>query len=359
VVAIGEVQREAWALKILPPVERVSAGLWSIPVPIPGNPLRYVLVYAMETDDGLVLVDAGWESHQSWQALVDGLGVFGAKPADVSTILVTHMHPDHFGLAARLKEQSGADVVMHAADAALLAGPAGTVSYMLSRHAHFLRGCGMPEAEVDGHVDQSGGVIPFRESDPPDRLVADDDVLDLGGRRLRVVWTPGHTPGHVCLLDEREGRLFAGDHVLPRISPNVALYTTAPVNPLADFLDSLEKVSKLKVQEVLPAHEYRFTALADRALSLVRHHGDRLTEIHELLCERPGATCWELTTALTWSRPWTQITGHMRQAATGETMAHLAFLARAGRVQATGEQPWRWYPSSASDRRPLRSVAAR
>jgi glyoxylase-like metal-dependent hydrolase (beta-lactamase superfamily II) len=358
-VAIGEVQREAWALKILPPVERVSAGLWSIPVPIPGNPLRYVLVYALETDDGLVLIDAGWESHHSWQALVDGLAGFGAKPEDVSTVLVTHMHPDHFGLAARLKEQSGAEVLMHAADAALLAGPAGTVSQMLSRHADFLRGCGMPEAEVDSHVDQSGGVIPFRESDPPDRLVADHDVLHLGGRRLRVIWTPGHTPGHVCLLDEREDRLFAGDHVLPRITPNVALYTTAPVNPLADYLESLDKVSRLTVQEVLPAHEYRFTALAGRARSLVQHHGDRLTEIHELLSERPGSTCWELTTALTWSRPWSQITGYMRQAATGETMAHLVFLARAGRVEAVGERVWRWAVSSVADRRPLRSMVIR
>lgn len=359
-MAIGDVQREAWALKILPPVERVAAGLWSVPVPIPGNPLRYVLVYAMETDDGLVLIDAGWESPQSWQALGDGLGQFGATPEDVSAILVTHMHPDHFGLAARIKEQSGAAVVMHAADAALLAGPGGAVSQMLSRHAGFLRGCGMPEDEIDDQIGQSDGVIPFRESDPPDRLMADDDVLRLGGRRLRVVWTPGHTPGHVCLLDEREDRLFAGDHVLPRITPNVALYTTAPVNPLADFLDSLGRVSRLAVKEVLPAHEYRFTALAERARSLVQHHRDRLTEIHELLSERPGSTCWGLTTALTWSRPWTQVTGYMRQAATGETMAHLVLLARSGRVRATGEQPWRWYATAAaSDMGSLRALAAR
>ena len=73
----GAAQKQAWAERVLPPVEQVQQGLWSIPVPIPDNPLRYVLVYALELDDGLALIDAGWDTDDAWQALTDGLAAAG------------------------------------------------------------------------------------------------------------------------------------------------------------------------------------------------------------------------------------------------------------------------------------------
>ena len=117
---VGTVQREAWARGVLPPVEQVRPGLWSIPVPMPRNPLRYVLIYALALPDGLALIDVGWDSEESWRALVDGIAQTGHHVTDVRYAAVTHLHPDHFGLAPRLREVSGAALAMHSADAALL-----------------------------------------------------------------------------------------------------------------------------------------------------------------------------------------------------------------------------------------------
>src|SRR6202048_3580478 len=106
----------------LPPVERFRPGLWSIPVPLPNNSLRYVLVYAFETNAGPYIIDAGWNTDDAFNTLVDGLAqaVFGIT--DVQGVMVTHIHPDHYGLAGRVREASGAWVALHPADAALIHG---------------------------------------------------------------------------------------------------------------------------------------------------------------------------------------------------------------------------------------------
>src|SRR5215472_16854837 len=108
------------SLSPLPPVERVRPGLWSVPVPIPSNSLRYVFVYVFETDAGPFIVDAGWNTDDAFAALSDGLTQAGADITDVQGVLVTHIHPDHYGLAGRVREVSGAWIALHPADAALI-----------------------------------------------------------------------------------------------------------------------------------------------------------------------------------------------------------------------------------------------
>src|SRR3954465_1351819 len=107
-------------LSPLPPVERVRPGLWSIPVPLPNNSLRYVFVYVFETDRGPYIVDAGWNTDDAYAALDAGLTHIGAGIGEVQGVLVTHIHPDHYGLAGRVREASGAWVALHPADAALI-----------------------------------------------------------------------------------------------------------------------------------------------------------------------------------------------------------------------------------------------
>src|ERR1700761_4485811 len=118
----GTRQLAAWRERVMPPVEQLAADLWSIPVPIPNNPLRYVSSYAFAADGGLVLLDTGWAADSAWE-LVSGLGSIGASPADVSGVLVSHMHLDHSGLAGRLRDASGAWIAMHPADRAVIANP--------------------------------------------------------------------------------------------------------------------------------------------------------------------------------------------------------------------------------------------
>ena len=343
----GVAQEKSWASDALPPVERVGPGLWSIPVPIPRNPLRYVLVYALEIPDGVAVIDTGWSTDDAWAALTEGLGVAGYAVTDVRAALITHIHPDHYGLAGRLREASGAWVALHPADAALLPSRYGIdIDTLLGQMRTFLAASGVPQQVLEELTAASMGIREFVALAQPDVLLEDRARVDLPGWSLHTVHTPGHSPGHVCFHEEARRLLISGDHVLPRISPNVSLHAQQPRNPLADFLDSLTRVRGLDVDEVLPAHEWRFRGLRARVDELVAHHDDRLGEVADLLGAAPGSTCWDLTLRLTWSRPWEEIRGYMRRAAVGETLAHLALLEERGRARREGAEPVRWFPDS-------------
>jgi len=343
----GTTQLQAWRDGVLPPVEEVRPGLWSIPVPLPNNPLRYVLVYALECDGGVALVDAGWNTEEAWSALGDGLDTVGASIGQVRAVLVTHIHPDHYGLAARIREASGAWVGLHPADAAVLPGRYEDMDDLIARMSALLRACGVPPLELNELSSASMAIRQLVQITRPDRLLDDGDMVHLGDRELRAVWTPGHSPGHLCFHDATERLLLAGDHVLPRISPNISVHAQQRPNPLAEFLEALQKVRALDVDEVLPAHEYRFRNLVSRVDGLLAHHQERLAAIEGMVLASPGITCWEQTVRLPWSRPWAEIPPFMRRAANGETLAHLMVLLAAGRVSRDGGEPWRWAPPEA------------
>ena len=155
----------------------------------------------------------------------------------------------------------------------------------------------------------------------------------------------GHSPGHLCLVDHTAGLLLSGDHVLPRITPNLSFHSQQFPNPLGDYLDSLMKIGLLNPEEVLPAHEYRFSGLRARTDQLIAHHEERCREIEAALAIEPGISCWELTLDLTWSRPFAEIPPFMQRAANGETLAHLVLLESRGRVHRAGDRPARFYLS--------------
>lgn len=353
----GAVQRWAWARNVLPPVERVAPGLWSIPVPIPDNPLRYVLVYAFEHPGGIAIVDAGWDTESAWRALTDGLATAGGSITDVTAVLVTHIHPDHYGLAGRVREASGAWIGLHPADAALIDERYLEIDDLMARMLVLLADCGVPEAESADIASSSVPIRSWVQTVAPDRLIEDGERIGLPGWDLRAVWTPGHSPGHLCFVEPDRRLLLTGDCVLPRITPNVSLHAQSDPNPLADFLDSLDRLGRFTPELVLPAHEYRFTGLHDRLTALTGHHRDRLDEIEAAVAARPGVTCWEVTGALSWSRPWGDISGYMRRAANGETLAHLELLARRGRVRRRPGPPTRWFPGPDPVGAPGRAVS--
>ncbi len=329
----GTVQKEAWDLNVLPPVEKVRPGLWSIPVPIPNNPLRYVSVYVIELQSGVALVDAGWPTDESWEALGAGLAEAGGSISDVRAVVVTHIHPDHYGLAGRIREASGAWVGLHPADATLLETRYHDTDGLVDRMRELLAMSGVPEGKLPDLAMASMEIKATLNVAKPDILIEDDQRLELPGWDFRAIWTPGHSPGHICLFSDEHKLLLSGDHVLPRITPNISFHSQQHGNPLGDYLESLAKVRALHPDEVLPAHEYRFSGLDERVDALLRHHTERLDEIEGIVEDRPGISCWDTTLALSWSRPWDDIPDYMQRAANGETLAHLVLLERRGRVR--------------------------
>ncbi|WP_413767566.1 MBL fold metallo-hydrolase [Rhodococcus pyridinivorans] len=337
---LGTVQREAWAAGILPPVEEVRPGLWSIPVPMPKNPLRYVLSYALALDDGLALIDLGMDTEESWDTLVAGVAATGHHITDVRYAAITHLHPDHFGLAPRLKETTGAVIAMHAADAAAL-GHFTPEDVAADKEAWRvdLTGLGAPPEVVEATRFE---LVRFPEGESADVVLAHGDRLDLSGWNIEAVWTPGHTPGHLAFVDRDRDLLFSGDHMLPRISPNISSGPGELGDPLHRYLLSLHATTALPDCEVLPAHEYRFRGVTERARQLMDHHEVRLDEIREAVAARPESTAWEITTRVTWSRPIDVMDPRLQRLAVRETQAHLIVLADRGDIRSDGGTPARW-----------------
>lgn len=318
-------------------MEHLAGDLWSVPVPIPNNPLRYTLSYLVPVRTGWLVVDPGWDTEAGWDALTAGLAAAGAGVGDVRGVVVTHVHPDHHGLSARL-QQAGAWVAMHPAERDTLPQRTSTGGAADRRAAaeRWLLRSGAPEREIAAllsgfPVDDSVVGVTLVE---PDVLLEDGDLV--GERRLRAVWTPGHTPGHLCLQDLEAGVLLTGDHVLPRISPNIGLHPGTDEPSLANFLASLDRVAHYDDHEALPAHEYRFTGLAARARDLKEHHARRCQEVLDVVADLDAPTLWQLAERLTWSRPWSEI-GFMVFGALAETAAHVRYLADLGRIDWSGE----------------------
>ncbi|NLV81189.1 MAG: MBL fold metallo-hydrolase [Rhodococcus sp.] len=346
---IGIAQREAWADKRLPPVEQVRHGLWSIPVPMPGNPLRYTLVYALAIDDGLALVDVGMNTEESWCALVDGIAETGHHISDVRYAAITHLHPDHFGLAPRLRATTGAVIAMHAAESAAL-GHFTPVDVSADEEAWRvdLTALGAPPEVVEA---ERFSLVRFPHGETADVTLEHGSPLGLPGWNIDAVWTPGHTPGHLAFVDRDHDLLFSGDHMLPRISPNISSGPGELDNPLHRYLLSLHATTTLPDCEVLPAHEYRFRGTSDRARQLLDHHEERLTEIRETLVTHPESTAWEITVRVSWSRPIEAMEPRLLRLAVRETQAHLIVLADRGDIVSDGGSPARWtLPARPDDR---------
>jgi glyoxylase-like metal-dependent hydrolase (beta-lactamase superfamily II) len=341
VTVTGLAQQRAWRAREFPPVERVTAGVWSVPVTIPDNPLRYTLCYLLLADSGAVVVDPGWETDRGWADLQRGLAAAGLSADRVTGIVVTHVHPDHHGLSQRLSEASGAWIAMHTAELSFLPSRIGEVIGGAEGFRSWLVRSGVPD---DTAIFGDGEDLRMFSMAEPDVLLNHGDAVDLPGRRVRVVWTPGHTPGHICLHDADYDLLLTGDHLLPRISPNVGLTPVSGDSPLTRYLESLRAMHRYRSAEALPAHEYRFHGIAERSDALIEHHDARAREVLDIVAAAGQPTIWEVAQKLTWSRPWDEITGYMRRAALAEAEAHVEYLEREGRLimrRDSGQGPYR------------------
>lgn len=354
VEVLGTTQHACWDERVLPPVEQLAPWLWSVPVPIPNNPLRYTLCYILLGDDGPVVVDPGWDSAEGWAALTAGLTAADTTVSEVTGIVATHVHPDHHGLSARLREQSGAWIAMHPAERDTLPQRTRTADPTERRRAveRWLADSGAPPTDaaellapfLDEERDDLAG-----EMAEPDVMLDDGDPVPVSGRRVQAIWTPGHTPGHLCLRDEDARLLLTGDHVLPRITPNIGLAPATDRPALADFLASLRGVARYDDHDVLPAHEYRFRGLAGRTHELLDHHKRRCAEVLDAITTLGTPTHWQLAEQLTWSRPWSEV-GAMRVGAIAETAAHVAYLETRGLVTRHATSPLTFSASSCEPR---------
>jgi glyoxylase-like metal-dependent hydrolase (beta-lactamase superfamily II) len=313
-----------------PSPQSLGNGIHLIPAPLPFKSPAWVNAYAIESGEGILLLDCGADWEPGRDALGAGLAALGLDETAVHTLVVTHLHPDHVGLSSRLVREWGCEFVMHERAGKLVERYNDTPGFVtrLNRIGHAY---GVPPSILESIIEPirtRPGFMGLIET--PDRLLANGDRLDLGkGRSLEVVYTPGHDPAHICLRDSLTGILFSGDHVLPRISP-VIMWDEDPSDPLGDYLASLQRLIGLEIGLTYPAHGTLIEHGDERVRQILLHHDRRLLDMAELVREG-DTTAWDVM--LKSFRP--NLTPIESRLAFLETVSHLEHLRLTGRVGVT------------------------
>jgi glyoxylase-like metal-dependent hydrolase (beta-lactamase superfamily II) len=266
-------------------------------------------------------------------ALAAGLQRAGLSIDKLRAIVLTHHHPDHVGLSGELQELSGAAVYMHPIDAASIQVIwSGTMPERFGHVSNFFLQHGLPPSELWFSQVPPAEMRNIIRVPPPEAItrVEDGEYINLVGERYRIIWTPGHSDGQICLFRESDGIFFSADHVLPRITPNIGLYSEFDrQNPLGDYLDSLAKVSTLPASLVLPGHGDPLFDLAKRTAEITQHHAERELQLLELLDGR-AQNAYELTEQMFTNR---LKNNEARRMAVAEVLSHLEHLRLAGQVE--------------------------
>jgi glyoxylase-like metal-dependent hydrolase (beta-lactamase superfamily II) len=315
-----EQDRHAWER---PGAHEVAPGVHRIPLPLPGDSLKAVNVYAISDGDHLVLIDGGWALEEAEPRLADAVATIGYGLGDVRDYLVTHLHRDHYTNAIALRRLHGGAVSVGAGEQACLE------AIRTSRvHPDVARLHEAGAVELSRMLAEWHGERDLTNWEDPDRWLADGVDLPLETRTLRVIATPGHTRGHVVFHDPEHGALFAGDHVLPHITPSIGVELNRPHSPLRDYLASLELVRALPDARLLPAHGPVTTSVHDRIDELLAHHEERLTATAAAV-DAGNTSAFEVAQALGWTRrkrALADLDVFNQVLAIQETMAHLRVL---------------------------------
>jgi glyoxylase-like metal-dependent hydrolase (beta-lactamase superfamily II) len=306
-------------------------GVTRVPVPVGVNSIETVNVYVLADGDRVTLVDCGvWrpDADGGLLALETGLQEAGYALQDVSRIVVTHAHIDHYGLAGRLLELTGAELWMHAMT------DLDCEKYRHPDTAHARRrdtyeDHGVPAAEIATIADTLGTWMPYLHSvvEASTRLRG-GEKLPVGERTLEVIHTPGHSLGHVCLWSPSDGLLFSGDHLLPGVTPPVTFERGFDTDPMKSYLDSLSRIAACDPELVMPGHGQPFGEGARRCESIRRNKLRRAESIRQMI-ERAPCTLTEITDQLVAKA----VLKFQRNMALSETLAHIAYLRWNGQVE--------------------------
>jgi glyoxylase-like metal-dependent hydrolase (beta-lactamase superfamily II) len=319
----------------------VADGVHRIPLPLPGDGLKAVNVYAIDQPGGLVLIDSGWAIGQAREQLEAALASLDHDLGSVQRVLVTHVHRDHYELGMHLQRLFGSRLALGIGEQPSLQG---LIDEPTPEHApmtqRLQRAGAAPLIEALGRArerQRERGERPDIDWRLPDEWLHDSQAVQLDGRTLQVVATPGHTQGHVVFVDDQAGVLFSGDHVLPHITPSIGFEQLPVESALADYLASLALVRAMPDHRMLPAHGPVRPTTHDRIDELLAHHEHRLRQSADAVAAG-HTTAYEVARALPWTRrerAFDDLDVFNQMLAVNETAAHLDVLVRRGELAAT------------------------
>jgi glyoxylase-like metal-dependent hydrolase (beta-lactamase superfamily II) len=317
-------------------LKEIIPGIYQIQVPIPNNPLEYTNTYLIRENNECLLIDAGSDNEKALDSFAKQLAETGTKFKDIKQIIVTHLHRDHYGLAGKLQQLSQAKIALHHRGKELIILQNTDMRKLLNHIRQWQLVNGVPAREFPEFNEETLRNIDFVPLASPDIILHGGETISAGVFNFQVLWTPGHSPGHICLYEPEQKILFSGDHILPIITPNVSLQPQHGDNPLGDFLSSLDRVKQLEVKLILPAHEHIFTDLPTRIEELFQHHRQRKADILATI-KAKAKTAYQISLEIIWMPELGGVRGQDlapldRRMAVLETLAHLESMRADGEV---------------------------
>ena len=317
-------------------LNEVAAGVFELRLPIPFED-GLVNVFLFRSGREVDLLDCGMNSEDSLDLIRRALEQLGARR--LRRLVVTHIHPDHYGAAGVLAGNGRADLYLHRLEVPLVRPRYVELEQLVDEVKTYLLVNGVPagEAEVLSNSQRALSQV-VTPADPAAQLDG-AELIEMGDHVMKVEWTPGHSPGHICLHDGAESLLFAGDDILPELSPNIGLHPQSTPDPLHDYLDNLRRMVALEPKLVLPAHGRPFTYIKERVEALTAHHARRFDQVLEIVGSQEKSG-WQVALDL-WG-PRDNL--YEKRLALQEGLAHLQALAVDGRVSKSitpGSIRWR------------------
>jgi glyoxylase-like metal-dependent hydrolase (beta-lactamase superfamily II) len=309
----------------------VIPGVYRIPLPLIGDALRAVNIYALMDGERLTLIDSGYGRNSlTRETLEKALAQIGRSVADIDQFLITHAHSDHYTFAVEVRRELstlirlGAGEKPNMREAARLEHPQPSP---LGKRLIIAGASELQERVADSHKQQNPWEM-------PDLWMHDGEKIQVGETTLDVIATPGHTQGHVVFVDKQRSVIFSGDHVLPHITPSIG-YEPAPTqSPLADYLLSLMIIRGMPDAQMLPAHGAPGQSIHKRVDELLAHHEYRLEQTLDVV-RRADCSALKAAEQLRWTRRehhFNTLDLLNQMLAVNETMAHLDVLASRGNI---------------------------
>jgi len=319
-------------------LSEVATGVFELRLPIPFED-GLVNVFLFTDGDQVDLLDCGMNSEESVGIIRQAIKHLGAS--GVRRLMVTHIHPDHYGAAGAFAGEGLADLYIHRLEVPLVHPRYVELEHLVKEVRNYLLVNGLPDEDAEVLSNSQRALSEVVKTAEPSVQLDGAETVVMGLHRLRVEWTPGHSPGHICLYEPDGGLLFAGDHILPELSPNIGLHPQSTPDPLHDYLDGLKRMAAYRPKLVLPAHGRPFSGVEQRVETLLDHHKRRLDRVMEIAGDEEKSG-WEVALEL-WG-PRENL--YEKRLALQEALAHLQALAVERRVsKSVTPSSVRWRPA--------------